>query len=279
MTLDADERSSYLTTAIDSVRRAGALQRQAFGGSFRIDKKGTIDLVTEVDVAVERMIRALIAERHPTHAVLGEEMGGPASPSRYTWMCDPIDGTTNFAHGLPVFCCSVALEVDGVLEVGAVYDPMRDELFTASQGGGAFLNGAQLSVSSTGTLIDALLVTGFPYSVQEKLEDMVALFARFLSRSRAVRRLGSAALDLCYVAAGRFDGFWEEGLNPWDIAAGVLLVREAGGQVTDLGGGELDLASGRILATNGMVHGEMGRLIADHGGRSRGVPANATGHN
>ncbi len=143
-------------------------------------------------------------------------------------MCDPIDGTTNFAHGLPVFCSSIALEVDGELEVGAVYDPMRDELFTASRGGGAFLNGARLTVSRAATLIDALLVTGFPYSMQQKLEDMVALFARFLSESRAVRRLGSAALDLCYVAAGRFDGFWEEGLNAWDIAAGVLLV--AGGR-------------------------------------------------
>jgi myo-inositol-1(or 4)-monophosphatase len=264
VTLDASERSTFLHTAIDSVRRAGALQRDAFGGTFRIDKKGTIDLVTEVDVAVERMIRALIAERHPTHAVLGEEMGGPATPSRFIWLCDPIDGTTNFAHGLPVFCSSLALEVDGVLEVGAVYDPMRDELFTAEAGGGAFLNGRRLHVSSAATLIDSLLVTGFPYSVQEKLEDMVALFSRFLSRSRAVRRLGSAALDLCYVAAGRFDGFWEESLNPWDIAAGVLLVREAAGLVTDLDGGPLKLESGRILASNGLLHDEMRLLIADH---------------
>jgi myo-inositol-1(or 4)-monophosphatase len=262
VTFDAAERSSCLSTAIDSVRRAGALQREAFGGSFRIDKKGTIDLVTEVDVAVERMIRALIGQRHPTHAVLGEEMGGPASPAPAIWMCDPIDGTTNFAHGLPVFCSSVALEVDGVLEVAAVYDPMRDELFTASRGEGTFLNGTRLEVSRTATLIDALLVTGFPYSVHQTLEQMVALFARFLSESRSVRRLGSAALDLCYVAAGRFDGFWEQGLHPWDIAAGVLLVREAGGRVTDLGGGDFDLRSGRILATNGAVHDEMTRLIA-----------------
>ncbi len=264
MTLDAAERSSFLTTAIDSVRRAGQLQREAFGGTFRIDKKGTIDLVTEVDVAVERMIRALIAERHPTHAVLGEELGGPSTPGAAIWLCDPIDGTTNFAHGLPVFCSSIALEVDGELEVGAVYDPMRDELFTASRGGGAFLNGARLTVSRAATLIDALLVTGFPYSMQQKLEEMVALFARFLSESRAVRRLGSAALDLCYVAAGRFDGFWEEGLNAWDIAAGVLLVQEAGGRVTDLSGNPLDLRRGRILATNGLLHDEMARLIAGH---------------
>jgi myo-inositol-1(or 4)-monophosphatase len=264
VTLDAEERSSFLATAIDSARRAGQLQREAFGGSFRIDKKGTIDLVTEVDVAVERMIRALIAERHPAHAVLGEEMGGPATPGAAIWMCDPIDGTTNFAHGLPVFCCSIALEVDGELEVGAVYDPMRDELFTASRGGGAFLNGKRLTVSHTSTLIDALLVTGFPYTMQQKLEEMVALFASFLAASRAVRRLGSAALDLCYVAAGRFDGFWEEGLNAWDIAAGVLLVREAGGLVTDLSAGPLDLRRGRILATNGVLHDQMATLIAGH---------------
>jgi myo-inositol-1(or 4)-monophosphatase len=264
VTLDATERSSFLTTAIDSVRRAGQLQREAFGGSFRIEKKGAIDLVTEVDVAVERMIRALIAERHPTHAVLGEELGGPATPSPAIWMCDPIDGTTNFAHGLPVFCSSIALELDGELEVGAVYDPMRDELFTASRGGGAFLNGTRLTVSRAATLIDALLVTGFPYSMQQKLDEMVALFARFLSASRTVRRLGSAALDLCYVAAGRIDGFWEEGLHAWDIAAGVLLVREAGGIVTDLSGNLMDLRRGSILATNGLLHEPMAQLIAGH---------------
>jgi myo-inositol-1(or 4)-monophosphatase len=264
VTLDASERSSFLDTAIDSVRRAGQLQREAFGGNFRVDKKGTIDLVTEVDVAAEKMIRALIAERHPSHAVLGEEMGGPTTPASRIWMCDPIDGTTNFAHGLPIFCCSIALEVDGELEVAAVYDPMRDELFTATRGGGAFLNGVQLSVSHTATLIDALLVTGFPYTMQQRLEEMVALFAQFLSESRAVRRLGSAALDLCYVAAGRFDGFWEQGLNAWDIAAGVLLVREAGGRVTDLVGGTFDVREGRILATNGALHADMARLIAGH---------------
>jgi len=264
VTLDAAGRSTFLATAIESVRRAGHLQREAFGGSFRIDKKGAFDLVTEVDVAAERMIRALIAERHPTHGVLGEELGGPSTPSAAIWMCDPIDGTTNFAHGLPVFCSSIALELDGELEVGAVYDPMRDELFTASRGDGAFLNGKRLSVSRTTTLMDALLVTGFPYSMQPKLEEMVALFARFLSASHAVRRLGSAALDLCYVAAGRFDGFWEEGLNAWDIAAGVLLVREAGGLVTDLAGAPLDLRSGRILATNDLLHEQMARLIAAH---------------
>jgi myo-inositol-1(or 4)-monophosphatase len=257
---------TYLQTAIDAVRRAGEIQRQASRGTFEIRKKGTIDLVTEVDVAVEKMIRALIAERYPDHDVLGEELGGPGEGerSRYCWICDPLDGTTNFAHGLPLFCSTIALEVDGELRVGAVYDPTRDELFTAIRGGGAFLNGERIRVSTAATLIDSLLVTGFPYSVQEKLDEMLGLFGRFLSKARAVRRLGSAALDMCYVAAGRLDGFWEEGLNAWDIAGGVLIVQEAGGRITSLDGGPFVLRSGRIIASNGLLHDEMRAVIADY---------------
>jgi len=265
--VNADESTAfYLETAIDAVRRAGQLQRQAFGGTFQISKKGSIDLVTEVDLAVERMVRALIAERHPGHDVLGEELGGPpeGDRSRFCWICDPLDGTTNFAHGLPLFCSTIALEVDGELRVGAVYDPTRDELFTATRGGGAFLNGARIAVSRADALINALLVTGFPYAVQQKLEDLVGLFARFLARARAVRRLGSAALDMCYVAAGRLDGFWEEGLNAWDIAGGVLIIEEAGGRVTDLDGGPFVLRSGRIIASNGLLHEQMRAVIAEY---------------
>jgi myo-inositol-1(or 4)-monophosphatase len=255
--------ASYLATAVDAVKRAGAIQLAALGSGFQVHKKGTIDLVTEVDVAVERMIRALIAERHPDHDILAEELGGPtgAIPSRYCWIVDPIDGTTNFAHGVPLFCCTVALEIDGRLEVGAVYDPSRDELFTAVRGQGAYLNGTRMHVSTTATLIDSLLVTGFPYAVQEKMTELVGLFALFLGEARAVRRLGSAALDICYVAAGRMDGFWEQGLNAWDIAAGVLLVEEAGGRVTSLDGGPFLLRTGRIVASNGPVHDEMLRVI------------------
>jgi myo-inositol-1(or 4)-monophosphatase len=257
---------TYLQTAIDAVRRAGEIQRQASRGTFEIRKKGIIDLVTEVDVAVEKMVRALIAERYPDHDVLGEELGGPGDgePSRHCWICDPLDGTTNFAHGLPLYCSTIALEVDGELRVGAVYDPTRDELFTAIRGGGAFLNGERMRVSTAATLIDSLLVTGFPYSVQEKLDEMIGLFGRFLSRARAVRRLGSAALDMCYVAAGRLDGFWEEGLNAWDIAGGVLIVQEAGGRITSLDGGPFVLRSGRIIASNGLLHDEMRAVIADY---------------
>ena len=256
----------YLQTATDAVRRAGEIQRHASRGTFEIRKKGTIDLVTEVDVAIERMVRALIAERYPDHDVLGEELGGPGAGegSRYCWICDPLDGTTNFAHGLPLFCSTIALEVDGELRVGAVYDPTRDELFTAIRGGGAFLNGERIRVSTAATLIDSLLVTGFPYSVQEKLEEMIGLFGRFLSKARAVRRLGSAALDMCYVAAGRLDGFWEEGLNAWDVAGGVLIVQEAGGRITSLDGGPFVLRSGRIIASNGLLHDQMRAVIADY---------------
>jgi myo-inositol-1(or 4)-monophosphatase len=256
---------SYLATAIDAVRQAGAIQMAGLGRAIEIRKKGTIDLVTEIDLAVERMIRALVATRHPDHDILAEELGGPSGPrSRYCWIVDPLDGTTNYAHGLPLFCCSVALEVDGVLEVGAIYDPTRDELFTAERGKGAYLNGVRLRVSETSTLIDSLLVTGFPYAVQEQLRELVGLFSAFVAESRAVRRLGSAALDIAYVAAGRMDGFWEQGLNAWDIAAGVLLVQEAGGRVTGLEGGPFVLGTGRILASNGLIHDDMRRVVATY---------------
>ena len=257
--------SPYLQTAIDAVRRAGEVQRQAFGGEFAIRKKGAIDLVTEVDVAIEREFRAHIAQAWPDHDVLGEEFGASAGAqgrTRPCWIFDPIDGTTNFAHGLPIFCASLALEIDGAMQVGAVYDPMRDELFTAERGQGAWLNGRPLRVSSTATLGDALLVTGFPYTVQQEGEAILGLFARFVAEARAVRRLGSAALDVCYVAAGRMDGFWEEGLGPWDIAAAALLVDEAGGRISDLSGGPFNARAGQLVASNGRLHPAMLETIA-----------------
>src|SRR5207237_4812764 len=192
---------------------------ERFGGDFRIDKKGTIDLVTEVDIAVERRFRALIGERLPDHQILAEELGGAAAAhAGPCWVFDPIDGTSNYAHGLPIFCASLALEIDGVAEVAAIYDPTRKELFTAERGGGAFVNGRPIHVSAADALIDAMLVTGFPYDVHQRVPEIVGLFGEFVGCARAVRRLGSAALDLCYVAAGRLDGFWESDLKPWDIA-------------------------------------------------------------
>jgi myo-inositol-1(or 4)-monophosphatase len=252
----------FLTTAIEAVVRAGDLQLAQFGTDMRIDKKGAIDLVTEVDVAIERAFRAMIAERFPDHHILAEELGGNATvPAGPCWVFDPIDGTTNYAHGLPIFCASLALEIDGVAQVGAVYDPNRRELFTAERGGGAFLNGRPLTVSSAPTLVDALLVTGFPYDVHQRLEEIVGLFREFIGRARAVRRLGSAAIDLCWVAAGRMDGFWERDLKPWDIAAGGLIASEAGGRVTNFAGAPFTSRGRDVLATNGHVHEAMLEVI------------------
>lgn len=248
----------FLTTAVEAVINAGALQMARFGGDIRVDKKGRIDLVTEVDVAVEQYFRELIAERFPDHHILAEEMGGSAAaPPGACWVFDPIDGTTNYAHGVPIFCASLALEIDGVAEIGAVFDPTRNELFTAERDGGAFLNGKPLRVSSVSTLVDALLVTGFPYDVHQRIDEIIGLFASFIARARAVRRLGSAAIDMCYVAAGRMDGFWESDLKPWDIAAAGLILAEAGGTVTTLSGEPFTSRGKHVLATNGHLHAAM----------------------
>lgn len=263
----------YLATAIEAVLRAGDVQMARFGRDMRIDKKGAIDLVTEVDLEVERGFRAMIADRFPDHVVLGEEFeahGDRESRAPCVWLFDPVDGTTNYAHGLPIFCSSLALEIDGELAVGAVYDPTRRELFTAERGGGAWLNGEPLLVSKADALIDSLLVTGFPYTVQHDPAELAGLFAEFLTRARAVRRLGSAALDLCYVASGRFEGFWEQQLQPWDVAAGALIVFEAGGRLTTTGGGPFTARSGSVIASNGRIHDQMLETIASFRRRFRG---------
>lgn len=260
-----------LATAIEVVVRAGDMQMAGFGTALHVRKKGVIDLVTEVDLAVERMARALVAERFPDHRVLAEEGAGSDTrtvPSGPCWVFDPLDGTTNYAHGLPVFCASLALEVDGLAIVGAVYDPTRRELFTAERGVGAWLNGAPLRVSGAASLIDAMLCTGFSYHVHEAVEEAIGLFGRFLGQARAVRRLGSAAIDLCYVAAGRLDGFWERHLHPWDTAAGALVLEEAGGRVTTFTGGPFQSRDASLVASNGLIHDAMLGTIAafDAGG-------------
>jgi myo-inositol-1(or 4)-monophosphatase len=252
----------WLTTAIEAVVHAGDVMMRRFGRDVRIDKKGAIDLVTEVDVAVEQAFRDTVASRFPGHAVLAEELGGSSSvPPGPCWVFDPIDGTTNFAHGLPIFCASLALEIDGVAEVAAVYDPTRQELFSAERGRGAFLNGRPLRVSNAKLLLDAMLVTGFPYDVHDRVDEIVGLFGAFVGEARAVRRLGSAAIDLCYVAAGRMDGFWESDLKPWDIAAGSLIVSEAGGRVTNVEGGPFTSRGLHVLASNGLLHDQMLTVI------------------
>jgi myo-inositol-1(or 4)-monophosphatase len=257
----------YLSTAVEIVLRAGRIQLQRRESGFEVSKKGAIDLVTEVDLECERMARDLLAERFPNHDVLAEELSaGPADPakSRFRWVFDPLDGTTNYAHGLPIFCASLSLEVDGRAEVAAIFDPTRQELFTAERGAGAYLNGASLEVSGTSTLLDALLVTGFPYDVHQRTDELVGLFAAFLGTARAVRRLGSAALDLCYVACGRFDGFWEQHLKPWDVSAGALIVEEAGGRVTGMDGSPFNPVAAHLVASNGPLQAEILGVIRQY---------------
>ncbi len=252
----------FLATAVEAVVRAGDVMIERFGTAVRVDKKGSIDLVTEVDLAIEREFRAMIGARFPDHLILAEEMGGSDTvPSGPCWVFDPIDGTTNFAHGLPIFCSSLALEIDGVAQLAAVYDPTRRELFTAERGGGAFLNGAPIHVSHAETLLDAVLVTGFPYDVHARVQEIVGLFGEFVGRARAVRRLGSAALDLCYVAAGRMDGFWERDLKPWDIAGGALMVVEAGARLTNFAGEPFTSRGRDIVASNARIHDAMLQVI------------------
>lgn len=258
----------YAATAIEAAIAAGRIQRRYFRQQPEIRKKGPIDLVTEADLEVERLFRQLISTRFPSHVVLGEETpvaeaATDAPAPRYRWIIDPIDGTTNFAHGLAAFCVSIALEIDGRIDVAVVYDPMADELFTAERGEGAWLNGTRLRVSPQTTLIDSLLVTGFPYTIAQRRQRQVEVFSAFLGQTRGVRRLGSAAIDLCYVAAGRFEGFWEEQLHVWDIAAAVLIVEEAGGLVTNFHGAPVDLFRGQIVASNGLVHEAMRHIILD----------------
>lgn len=254
----------FLATAIEGALAAGRIHRSYFRTNLVVSKKGPIDLVTAADLESEQYFRRLVGGRFPSHVVLGEETPAGAEAPRGTprWIIDPVDGTTNFAHGLALFCVSIALEIDGRIELGVVYDPIAEELFTAERGVGAWLNGARLRVSTRAALVDGLLCTGFPYSIRDRPAMQVEAFTAFLRQARGVRRLGSAALDLCYVAAGRFDGFWELQLNPWDFAAGVLLVTEAGGAVTNYAGAPVRVESSQIVASNGVLHPAMLSVLA-----------------
>ena len=247
--------------AIHAARESGTIQREWLGRDKGIELKGEINLVTEVDRRCEERIVEIIKKAFPLHNILTEETSMPELPSPYRWIIDPLDGTTNYAHEYPCFGTSVALELEGKIVLGAIYDPLLDELFTAQQGKGAFLNGGRISVSATERLTDALISTGFPYDLRESRENNLDHFNNFIMEARAIRRDGSAVLDLCYVAMGRFDGFWELKLEPWDVAAGKLLVEEAGGNVMDFRGGPLDIYGQEILASNGKIHGEMIRVL------------------
>ncbi len=249
---------------IEISKEAGSIIQEGFGTHFEIEYKGSVsNLVTEIDKKSEKLILDFIAKEFPHHSVLSEESGRRTRNSEYVWVVDPLDGTTNFAHGLPIFSVSIALQKNGETCCGAIYDVMRDVIYTAEVNSGAFMNGKKLNVNSIDKLEESLLVTGFPYDIENNPFNAVQKFEAFLLRSRAVRRLGSAAIDFCYVASGVFSGFWEVRLSPWDFAAGDLIVREAGGIVTDLEGKNLSINSTQILATNGILHQKMLEILKD----------------
>jgi myo-inositol-1(or 4)-monophosphatase len=248
--------------AIGVAKEAGRLLRDRLGTRIDITHKGAINLVTDVDLASERLIRDRIATRYPRHQVLAEESGLSESSSEYRWIIDPLDGTTNYAHGYPVFCVSIALEYKSEIISGVVYDPMRDELFAAERGAGATLNNRSIRVSATAELVRSLLSTGFPYDIRTSSLTNLDHWANFAMNAQALRRDGAAALDLCYVASGRYDGFWELNLATWDMAAGALIVQEAGGRVSDFAGAEFDPYKPEVIASNGLIHDRMIEVLA-----------------
>jgi len=252
---------ALLDFAVGMAEDAGTLLRKKFGRPLTVDYKGEIDIVTEADRMSEMLILEKIRRRCPGHGILSEESPASGIGASFRWIVDPLDGTTNFAHGFPVFCVSIALEREGEIFLGAVHNPMLGETFAVQKGQGAFLNGRRLAVSATQRLSRSLLATGFPYDIRDSANNNLDYFSRMAFTAQAIRRAGSAALDLCYVAAGRFDGFWELKLNPWDTAAGWLMIAEAGGEVTDLAGGPYSLSSPHMLASNGLVHREMIRVL------------------
>jgi len=249
-------------TALDAALEAGALLRERLGRAGRVDFKGAVNIVTEMDRKSEDLIVGRITKDFPGHGIIAEESDERTTRGKYRWIIDPLDGTTNYAHGNPVFCVSIAFEESGQVEYGVVYNPMLDELFVAEKGCGATLNGGAISVSKTRSLDKSLLATGFPYDLRTSKENNFDNFRAFSLRAQAIRRAGSAALDLSYVACGRFDGFWEMKLAAWDTAAASLMVEEAGGRVTGFGGEEFSNFSTYCLASNSLIHDEMLTVLA-----------------
>jgi myo-inositol-1(or 4)-monophosphatase len=246
-----------IKVGMEVVKEAGRLLRERFDTEFAISHKGVVNLVTEVDLAAEEMIVAGIRKTFPSHAILAEEKHGDPADGVVKWVIDPLDGTTNYAHGYPVFSVSIGLEIAGEVEWGAVYDPLRNDLYTARRGFGAFCNGSALHVSEVRSLSASLLATGFPYDIRTSSQNNLKSFSAFAVRTQGVRRSGSAAIDLCQVAAGRLDGFWELKLSPWDCAAGYLMIREAGGIVTNYSGRPGSIYEREVIASNGLIHQEM----------------------
>ena len=244
-------------------RQAGTVLADKLTKQNRVYYKGSIDLVTEADKMSEELILAQISRRYPEHGILSEESAAKNERALTRWIIDPLDGTTNYAHGFPFFCVSIALEKEGAVVLGVIYDPTRDDLFTATLAGGAYLNGKKLQVSSESDLSRSLLATGFPYDIRVSADNNLDFFNSMAVRAQAIRRAGAAALDLAYLAAGRFDGFWELKLKPWDTAAGCLMVEESGGVISDLAGGTWNLDSPGLVASNGLIHEQMISVLRD----------------
>lgn len=259
--MNKDDR--FRDVAIAAAKKAGEIQKLHFGQSLQIEYKGEIDPVTEVDKRCDQAITQIILQSFPDHDLLTEESPFKKKGSPWKWIIDPLDGTTNYLHGYPCFCVSIGLEIEGEMKLGVVYDPILDELFLSEKGKGAYLNGKRIFVSREPVLDRSFLSTGFPYDVREHTDFYLCYFRQFIAQSFAIRRPGSAAIDLCYVAAGRFDGFWELKLRPWDLAAGTLLITEAGGKVTDFKGQPLSIYAGDILASNGLIHEQMLEAIQE----------------
>lgn len=246
-----------LSVAREAALQAGNGLKPLLGRVVDVRKKGEIDLVTEADLQAEQTILQTIRLHFPRDGVLTEETGQHQALSERLWIIDPVDGTINLAHGLPFYAVCIGLQVEGRLVMGVVFNPVTNEVFEAVDGKGALLNGTAIRVSRVSTLVDSLVATGFPYSVHEESETVVQRFHQVLIRAQALRRLGSAALDLCYVAAGRFEAFWEQGLKPWDTAAATVIVKEAGGRLTDYDGNPFSPSLSTVVASNGLVHQAM----------------------
>jgi myo-inositol-1(or 4)-monophosphatase len=253
----------FRAVAAEAALISGRIQKARLGSDIGIENKGELDLVTEVDRACEQAILARLRRSFPDHDVVAEESGPALTGSEYRWYVDPLDGTTNFAHSYPFFCTSIALTRSGEVIASAVYDPVKDELFTGARGRGATCNGRPLRVTSAGELTRSVFLTGFPYDLRDDVRHTLRLFERFLHHARALRRDGAAALDLAYLAAGRIDGYFEERLNPWDVLAGSLLVEEAGGRVSRFDGTAIGLRADEVVASNGALHEAMLRALAE----------------
>lgn len=259
--LDRTIRERIKTVAIEAARQAGAILIGYAKNGFRVEHKDTLNLVTDADTHSEQAIVDAIGRTFPDHEILAEERGQAGSKSPFKWIIDPLDGTTNFAHGFPAYAVSIGVEYRGLCILGVVFDPTRQELFVGEAGGGATLNGKPIHVSRTPKLDGALLVTGFAYDIRVSKQNNLDHFANFALRAQGMRRMGAAAIDLCYVACGRFDGFWELKLNPWDTSAGSLMVAEAGGCMSNFRGEPFSIYDIELVASNGLIHHEMVEVL------------------